>query len=213
MSDTPPTNRPAEPPCEEGEPRTAEQARELLRQLIVAHSASLYRYAYRLTGQSADAEDLTQQALLLAQQKLHQLRQTDRAAAWLFAIVRSCFLKACRKRQSMAQLGDWDVEEVVDEAPEIGHVDQEELGKALAELPDEFRLVVLMFYFEDLSYKEIAEQLELPIGTVMSRLSRAKGHLRCRLADEKPPPGAAHRSPLSTRPADDSSASMFRTTR
>lgn len=213
MSDKPPSSGPAEPVCQEGVTRTADQADELLRQLIVAHSASLYRYAYRLTGQPADAEDLTQQAFLLAQQKLHQLRETERAAAWLFAIVRSCFLKACRKRQSVMHLGDWDVDEVADDSPEIDQVDQEELARALAELPDEFRLVVLMFYFEDLSYKEIAEQLELPIGTVMSRLSRAKGHLRRRLADDQPPPEPPPRSPLAHRAADDPAARMTRTSR
>jgi|GEM_PF-961209 len=198
MSELPPSHRPAEPACKEGLARTAEEAESLLRQLIVAHSDAMYRYAYRLTGQSADAEDLTQQAFLLAQQKLHQLRETDRAAAWLFAIVRSCFLKACRKRQQTATSADWNIEEVADQSPELDHVDQERLSKSLAELPDEFRLVVLMFYFEDLSYKEIAEQLELPIGTVMSRLSRAKTHLRRRLAvDPSQPQMPAVRSPLS----------------
>jgi RNA polymerase sigma-70 factor (ECF subfamily) len=78
----------------------------------------------------------------------------------------------------------WEAEEVAAHAPTLDAIDQQGLAEALAELPDEFRVVVLMFYFEDLSYKEIAEQLELPIGTVMSRLSRAKGHLRRRLADD-----------------------------
>jgi RNA polymerase sigma-70 factor (ECF subfamily) len=198
MSEIPPSHRPAEPACREGPARTVEETAALLRQLIVAHSDAMYRYASRLTGQSADAEDLTQQAFLLAQQKLHQLREDDRAAAWLFAIVRSCFLKACRKRQQLAPAAEWNLDEIADESPEIDHVDQEKLSKALAELPDEFRVVVLMFYFEDLSYKEIAEQLELPIGTVMSRLSRAKSHLRRRLAeDTRPPHESAVRSPLS----------------
>src|SRR4051812_33527838 len=61
--------------------------------LIAAHHAPLYRYAYRLTGMAADAEDLTQQAFLIAQQKLHQLREAERAAGWLYAILRSCYLK------------------------------------------------------------------------------------------------------------------------
>src|SRR6186713_2744485 len=66
--------------------------------LISAHHASLYRYAYRLTGVAADAEDLSQQTFLIAQQKLHQLREAERAAGWLFAILRSCYLKWRRKR-------------------------------------------------------------------------------------------------------------------
>ena len=63
-------------------------------------------------------------------------------------------------------------------------VDREQLQLALNELSPEFRVVVTMFYFEQLSYKEIADQLQVPVGTVMSRLSRAKGHLRRRLLAE-----------------------------
>jgi RNA polymerase sigma-70 factor (ECF subfamily) len=68
------------------------------------------------------------------------------------------------------------------------------LQAAINELADEFKLVVMMFYFEGLSYRQIADQLHLPLGTVMSRLSRAKGHLRARLfeTDERP---AASRPP------------------
>ena len=73
---------------------------------------------------------------------------------------------------------------MADNASEVHSIDREELAAALDELPDEFRLVLLMFYFEDLSYQKIAEQLDIPIGTVMSRLSRAKEHLRRRLTPE-----------------------------
>ena len=153
--------------------------------LVIAHHAALYRYAYRLCGCATEAEDLTQQAFLVAQQKLYQLREAERASAWLYAVLRSCFLKSIRKqRPANAQGGFFEVEDVADETPEVDEIDRELLAAALASLPEDFRLVVLMFYFEDLSYQEIAEQLEIPIGTVMSRLSRAKGHLRKRLAGE-----------------------------
>lgn len=192
MSETPPSNRSAEPVCrepahQEQQSRTAAEAEGLLRELILAHHAPLYRYAYRLTGQPADAEDLTQQAFLIAQQKLHQLREVERGSAWLYTIVRSCFLKACRKKQPATQVGNWDADDVPAALPSIDSVDQEALAAALGELPDDFRVVVLMFYFEDLSYKEIADQLQLPIGTVMSRLSRAKTHLRRRLEPDRQP--------------------------
>ena len=128
--------------------------------LIAAHHAPLYRYAYRLTGMGADAEELTQQAFLIAQQKLHQLREAERAAGWLYAILRSCYLKWRRKRFPMTStLADLDMADVL-------------------------RLILLMFYFEELSYKQIADELEVPIGTVMSRLSRAKQKLRERLSAE-----------------------------
>lgn len=154
--------------------------------LVIAHHAALYRYAYRLCGCSAEAEDLTQQAFLIAQQKLHQLREADRAAAWLFAVLRSCFLKSIRKARPIpAQNLLLEVDQIA-EAEVFDEIDREQLQSALGELPDDFRVVVLMFYFEELSYQEIAEQLEIPIGTVMSRLSRAKGHLRKRLASQEP---------------------------
>ena len=152
--------------------------------LVAAHHAAMYRYAYRLSGCAAEAEDLTQQAFLIAQRKLHQLRETERAGAWLFAVLRSCFLKSLRRqRPTTAAALNLEVEQFAGPTPAVDEFDRERLAAALADLPDEFRLVVLMFYFEELSYQEIAEQLEIPIGTVMSRLSRAKGHLRKRLGD------------------------------
>ena len=155
--------------------------------LIVAHHAALYRYAYRLCGCAAEAEDLTQQSFLIAQRKLHQLREADRAGAWLFAVLRSCFLKSLRRqRPATAAALNLEVDQFAGPSPAFDIVDREQLAAALAELPEDFRLVVLMFYFEDLSYQQIAEQLEIPIGTVMSRLSRAKGHLRKRLSDDHP---------------------------
>ena len=151
--------------------------------LVVAHHAAVYRYACRLCGCPTEAEDLVQQTFLIAQRKLHQIREPERACSWLLAVVRSCFLKSIRKpRPVPAQAIDLDVDQVADETSDEGEIDREQLAAALAELPEEFRLVVLMFYFEELSYQEIAGQLEIPMGTVMSRLSRAKGHLRKKLA-------------------------------
>jgi len=155
--------------------------------LIGAHHAALYRYAYRLSGCSAEAEDLTQQTFLIAQRKLHQLRETERAGAWLFAVLRSCFLKSLRRqRPASAAAANVEVDQFAGPTPDVEEIDRERLAGALADLPDEFRLVVLMFYFEELSYQQIAEQLDIPIGTVMSRLSRAKGHLRKRLGPDGP---------------------------
>lgn len=155
-----------------------------LPQLIRDYAAPLYRYAFRLAGQASDAEDLVQQTFLVAQQKLHQLREADRASAWLYAVLRSCFLKSRRKPQPAnfdEQFPPDSIAAQPDGDENDAWLDREALQLALSELPDEFKIVVLMFYFEDLSYKEIAEQLEMPIGTVMSRLSRGKAHLRRRL--------------------------------
>ena len=149
------------------------------------HHAVVYRYACRLCGCWAEAEDLTQQTFLIAHQKLHQLREADRARAWLLAVVRSCFLKSVRKaRPTPAHDIELLANEAADSSSAVERIDREELAAALGELPDEFRLVLLMFYFEELSYQQISEQLKIPIGTVMSRLSRAKEHLRRRLGPE-----------------------------
>jgi RNA polymerase sigma-70 factor (ECF subfamily) len=152
--------------------------------LVAEHHAAVYRYACRLCGCPTEAEDLSQQAFLIAHQKLAQLREIERARGWLMAIVRSCYLRSCRKTRPLrADDLDLPLDQVADRAPEIDQIDREALAASLAELPAEFRVVVLMFYFEDLPYQTIATELEIPLGTVMSRLSRAKQHLRRRLEE------------------------------
>lgn len=152
-----------------------------LARLVSEHHADLYRYAYRLAGNAADAEDLAQQTFLVAQQHLDQVREAAKVRAWLFAVLRNSF---CRSRKSplahCVELPEGGAA-VPDESSLREDVDSELVQLAVGELAEEFRLVVLMFYFEELSYKEIAAELEIPVGTVMSRLSRAKEHLRKRL--------------------------------
>jgi RNA polymerase sigma-70 factor (ECF subfamily) len=150
--------------------------------LVVDHHADVYRYAYRLAGSVADAEDLTQQTFLAAQVKLAQLRSSETARAWLFTILRNCYLKSRRRRapQTAASV-ELNVNEIPAEVAVETGVDRERLQAALDALADEFKLVLLMFYFEECSYRDIAERLGIPLGTVMSRLSRAKGQLRGRL--------------------------------
>lgn len=150
--------------------------------LVTEHSETLYRYAYRLSGSAADAEDLTQQTFLAAHRHLEQLREPGRAKSWLYAILRNVYLKQLRSQGGVQVNSLQDVAEpaagVALEAP----IDDEQLQAALLELPAEYRSPVVLFYFSELSYKEIAEQLEVPIGTVMSRLARAKSLLKKRLA-------------------------------
>ena len=171
------------PPKSGGELACAAVAPLIIQQVIASHYRAVYRYAFRLTGTVADAEDLTQQTFLIAQRKLDQVRDPAKADRWLFAVVRSCFLKNRRRRRPTSaakldlQMEDMAVEPPVDEA-----VDREMLDRALDELPDQYRLIVAMFYFEELSYKQIAQELGVPIGTVMSRLARAKQRLRQQLA-------------------------------
>lgn len=152
-------------------------------QLVAAYHERLYRYAYRLSGSAADAEDLVQQVFLIAHQKLDQLRDASCVSGWLHTVLRNCYLKGCRKSLGLP-VSELDVNTLPAEAPSQP-IDEEALQNALSTLDPEFKVVVLMFYFEDKSYREIADQLGIPLGTVMSRLSRAKAHLRDRLASRE----------------------------
>ncbi len=147
-------------------------------QLVAEYHQAVYKYAYRLTGSVQDAEDLTQQVFLVTHKKIEQLRSVESAKAWLFAILRNCFLKDRQRRRPVLAM-DLSVNmDMVSAKPTEEGVDRDQLQDALNQLPDAFRLVVVMYYFEDCSYREIAKRLDMPIGTVMSRLARAKGHLR-----------------------------------
>lgn len=149
--------------------------------LVHEHYAAVYRFAYRLSGTAADAEDLTQHAFLTACRKLDQVRALERVRSWLFTVVRNEFLKSVHRVAA-------EVSSLVEEAacdpdgedwsPEF---DEERLQAALDAMPEGYRTPVLMYYFEELGYREIADLLELPIGTVMSRLSRGKKFLREKL--------------------------------
>jgi len=153
-------------------------------QLVADHHQTLYRYAYRLTGSVPDAEDLTQQVFLIAQQKIEQVRDVESVRGWLFTVLRNCFLKSLRQRVPMPVANtEIDVNSLPDEVLEAP-IDSERLQAAVSALAEEFRIVVLMFYFEHHSYRTIAELLKLPQGTVMSRLARAKAHLRRKLIEE-----------------------------
>lgn len=171
-------------------------SRRGLSSLVDEHYQSLYRYAVRLSGSAADAEDLTQEAFCKAQTQFTQLRDPERARPWLFAILRNAYLQRVRadknlKTVSMEAVGDVPERPAAD-GPEIG---PEQLQRALNELPEGFRTPVILFYFEEMSYRDIAEQMGLPIGTVMSRLARGKGFLKDRLRPESPPDGPKDEAP------------------
>lgn len=154
--------------------------------LVRQYSGLLYRYAFRLSGCAAEAEDLTQQTFLTAHRKLDQLRDIGQAKGWLCAILRTTYLKNLRKRGSGQSVSLEGLPEVEGESIADPQLDSEELNQLLNELPDEFRIPIILFCFQDFSYKEIADQLEIPVGTVMSRLARGKSHLRKRLASLQP---------------------------
>jgi RNA polymerase sigma-70 factor (ECF subfamily) len=150
--------------------------------LVEQHYEALYRYGYRLSGSAADAEDLTQEAFCKAQAQLSTLRDPERAKPWLFSILRNAYLHRARSDRAHRQVPLDAVGDLPDDPPpDVPDIGPEELQRALNDLPEGFRTPVILFYFEDMSYRDIAEQMDLPIGTVMSRLARAKAHLRDRL--------------------------------
>ena len=155
---------------------------QAVHRLVDEHYATLYRYAYRLSGSSADAEDLTQEAFCKAQLHFGQLRDPARAKPWLFSILRNAYLhraRADRQQPCVSLEGVGDLAEPLPQ--ELPDIDPERLQQALNELPEAFRTPIILYYFEDFGYREIAEQMDLPMGTVMSRLARAKAALRSRL--------------------------------
>ncbi len=165
-----------------------------VQQLVDQHYQPLFRYAYRLCGSSSEAEDLTQETFCTAQAKWSQLRDPGRAKPWLFSILRNTYLKRLRDRRVEATVSLDGLSELpAPPADPLPEVDPERLQQVLGTLPEHFRTPVILYYFEDFSYRDIAEQMELPIGTVMSRLARAKAHLRSQLlppaGDSPPEPG------------------------
>ncbi len=175
----------------------AERDHMEIARLVADFHQPVYRYAYRLTGSVPEAEDLTQEVFLIAQEKLGQLRQADCARAWLFRILRNCFLKSRERRQrrplTMADVS-LDANLIPAHAPHSDQIDRQRLQQALNRLPDNSRIILTMFYFESRSYREIAGELDLPIGTVMSRLARAKTYLRARLLEPSPSRSCTGRS-------------------
>jgi RNA polymerase sigma-70 factor (ECF subfamily) len=169
---------------------------QVMQRLVDEHYVTLYRYAFRLSGSAADAEDLTQEAFCKAQTNLGQLRDAERVKPWLFSILRNAYLHRVRTEKhekcvSLNGIGDLP-ERSPDPLPDI---DPDQLQAALSELPEVFRTPIILYYFEEFSYRDIAEQMDLPIGTVMSRLARAKAYLRSRLSQPATPFSANGRGP------------------
>lgn len=148
-----------------------------IHELIEEHYQMLFRFAWRLSGSREDAEDLTQQTFLIAQRKLHQLQDPKAVRSWLCTILRHHFLRSIeRPTASLEAVPEPDDTDAVPD-----EFDSEALQSALNELPEEFRTTLVLFYFGDFSYKEIAQQLDVPLGTVMSRLARGREQLKQKL--------------------------------
>jgi RNA polymerase sigma-70 factor (ECF subfamily) len=152
-------------------------------QFVEDHYRSAYLFAYSLCGKHEDACDLTQQAFFIAQTKGAQVRDESKRKQWLFTIVRREFLHGRRSASAHPQS---NLELVERELPliSVDHaatMDSKSVLAVLLGLDESFRAPLTLFYLEQLSYRDIAEVLEMPIGTVMSRLARGKSLMRERL--------------------------------
>ncbi|MGI8889955.1 MAG: RNA polymerase sigma factor [Chthoniobacterales bacterium] len=145
----------------------------------------LYRFALSLSRQDADASDLVQQTFYTWAAKGHQLRDKSKVKTWLFTTLYREFLAKKRQADRLVHTdNDSLFPEPIHLAPSvIDTLDADIVQKALLGLEERYRAPVTLFYMKQHSYREIAEILEIPIGTVMSRISRGKAALREALTD------------------------------
>ncbi|MCK4966052.1 sigma-70 family RNA polymerase sigma factor [bacterium] len=161
------------------------------------HLNSLYNMSLRLTRNEDDAKDLVQETFYKAYKFFHQFQQGTSIKAWLFKILKNSYINVYRKKVRQPEMIEYDKvapfislikddrndnkEEI--EAKVLDKLLDDEITAALNKLPDEFRMVVLLSDLEGLSYKEISDIMECPIGTVRSRLSRGRRMLQKVLLD------------------------------
>jgi RNA polymerase sigma-70 factor (ECF subfamily) len=174
---------------------TSESARRLFAERVMPHLDDAYRLARWLTGDSADAEDVTQESCIRALRAIEQA-QSAHPRAWLMAIVRNtAFTWMARNRPQRVIVTD-DVEmfsretcapaQATPEENVIANADAAALERAIDALPLAYREALVMREFGDLSYREIAEAVGAPVGTVMSRLARARALLIAALREPTP---------------------------
>lgn len=166
---------------------------------VLALLGSLQGVARRLTRNEADAEDLVAETITRAWRARDALESESAFRAWIFRILHNTFISECRRRGSRTEV-ELDTAEEDDRGPEFSMFEQlhqpfllwfsnpeqefldkllrEDLERALASLPEHYRMVVILSDLEEFNYAEIAQALDIPVGTVRSRLARARGALQ-----------------------------------
>ena len=147
------------------------------------HVPMLYKSAIRMCGNSNDAQDLIQETLYIALKSFHQLIDQAKSKSWMFSILRNLFLKDIQKTKKRAEI---EFDSVCDKLSDRQHPEgdflraefRSNIQVVIDTLDERLRVVLVKFYFDGLSYKEISELLNIPIGTVMSRIARAKVYLK-----------------------------------
>jgi RNA polymerase sigma-70 factor, ECF subfamily len=171
---------------------------------VASWRGQLYPAALRMTRNPADAEDLLQETMARAYTGLRNFTPGTNIRAWLYRILTNTFINSCRKRgREPAQTLRAEFEQLLDARPGVAQparsaesealdrVADSEVMQALMELPEGFRAAIYLADVEGYPYRDVADMLQIPIGTVMSRLHRGRGKLRERLAAYAPAPRAA----------------------
>lgn len=160
--------------------------------LVTTYYSSLYQFAYSLTRTEMDACDLTQQTFYVWATKGHQLRDPSKVKTWLFTTLHREFLE---KRRRQTRYTHHELDEVEHELPNtapetVSQLDAATVLESLARMDESFQAPLALFYLQDYAYKEIAEILEIPLGTVKSRISRGIAQLQQHLLN---PPASTSR--------------------
>jgi RNA polymerase sigma-70 factor (ECF subfamily) len=171
--------------CGEGSLHYGRRVAQLdFEQLVEEFYLPLYRFALSLSRNEADAGDLVQQTFLLWASKGHQLRDGSKVKTWLFTSLYREFLGRKRQQDRFVEmeLNEATLRSQSSPARVVSELDGDIVLRALFQLEEVHRAPLTLFYLQQLSYKEIAEALNVPIGTIMSRISRGKDQLRRALA-------------------------------
>lgn len=160
---------------------------------IIEHIDSLYNVALRMTQNRQDAEDLVQEAALRAYRNFNRFKQGTNFKAWIITILRNIFINEYRKRMKEPQMIDFEEVKGFISLPEISGAQEEifseKIESSIDKLPEELRTTLMLFYAERFSYKEMAKIMDVPVGTVMSRLYTVRQVLKRQLSkyaeDEK----------------------------
>jgi RNA polymerase sigma-70 factor, ECF subfamily len=156
------------------------------KELTYPHLLFLYNVALKYSGKPYDAEDLVQETIYTAYRKFSQLRDEEKCRSWLFMILRNLFLKERRLAirrpylddgegylKNIAAGSETELQRIFEQK-----IDKDEVQRVLKLLPEKFKSPLILYYMEEFTYQEIAEYLDIPIGTVMSRLSRGKKYMK-----------------------------------
>ena len=160
--------------------------REAFGALVEQYRDNVYRLAYRMCGNAYDADEAAQEAFVAAWRALPNFRGDAKFSTWLYRLTSNAAIDVMRREKRHQTVGDGEMMELADDADSpqetVERTEQQEaVQKALSTLSEEYREVLLLRYMEELDYAEIAEVLQLPSGTVKSRINRAKAALKAAL--------------------------------